>query len=443
MTTLSSNQRIALPGLSNEELSEVVSETLDALPAIGTALVIHPDYSRHDFSDSLTPILYRQLAQRGLKRLDTLNAGGTHRKMTRAELEKKLGLSKSTHPLLGEMLNHEFDDPAQLEHVTDLPPEFVSEKTSGNLREALKVDVNRLVFEPYDAIFAISGTIPHEALGYSGGTKIFFPGISGPRVIAMLHWAAVLMGIPLIIGTVDNPARDVVNAGTREIFKKIGSKPIVSLNMVYTEDSSHRVVPNGLFAGVDFKGFVAAHREASALSSTLHINYLSEAKHTVVQRLPEMYDEVWTAGKGSYKLQRSGVLADGAEIILYAPHIRCFHSNKTMDAAIRQIGYHGLAYVLDFCARNPDFDKNIASHVINVRGFGSMKEGKEDFPFSVTLAMSIPPEECYAVGLGYRDPSSLKQEDFNGPGKLWIADGGQWLYACREPLLPPVLTEIT
>ena len=159
MTTLSSNQRIALPGLSNEELSEVVSETLDALPAIRSALVIHPDYSRHDFSDSLTPILYRELAQRGLKRLDTLNAGGTHRKMTRAELEKKLGLSKSTHPLLGEMLNHEFDDPAQLEHVTDLPPEFVSEKTSGNLREALKVDVNRLVFEPYDAIFAISGLL--------------------------------------------------------------------------------------------------------------------------------------------------------------------------------------------------------------------------------------------------------------------------------------------
>jgi nickel-dependent lactate racemase len=63
MTTLSSNQRSTLPGLSNEELSEIVSKTLDALPAIGTALLIHPDYSRHDFSDSLTPILYRQLAQ--------------------------------------------------------------------------------------------------------------------------------------------------------------------------------------------------------------------------------------------------------------------------------------------------------------------------------------------------------------------------------------------
>ena len=99
---LSSNQRIALPGLSIEELSEVVSETLDALPAIRTALVIHPDYSRHDFSDSLTPILYRELARRGLKRLDTLNAGGTHRKMTPAELEKKLGLSKSTHPFSGD-----------------------------------------------------------------------------------------------------------------------------------------------------------------------------------------------------------------------------------------------------------------------------------------------------------------------------------------------------
>lgn len=416
-------------GLSREELAEVVEQTVAALPPVRSALLIHPDYSRHDFCDTLAPILYEALAARGLERLDTLNAGGTHRAMSAQELEEKLSLSPRTHPLVGRMLNHEFDNPAQLQHVCDLSPDFVSEKTGGNLREKLAVDVNRLVLEPYDAIFAISGTVPHEALGYSGGTKIFFPGISGPSVIAMLHWAAVLIGIPKIIGTLDNPAREVVNAGTQQIFAKIGGKPVVSLNMVYTEDAAHKVVPNGLFTGGGFDGFVAAHREAAELSSKLHIHYLNDAVRTVVQRLPQMYDEVWTAGKGSYKLQRPGVIADGGEIILFAPHIHCFHSNKTMDAGIRQIGYHGLDYVLEFCRQNPGFDKNIASHVINVRGFGASVDGAERFPFAVSLATQIPPSECKAVGLEYRDPATLGPEHFSGPEALWIGDGGQWLYS--------------
>ncbi len=66
--------------------------------------------------------------------------------------------------------------------------------------------VNKLVTEDYDLIIALSGTLPHESAGYAGGLKIFFPGISGPEVIDLLHWAAVLIGIPRIIGTVDNPA---------------------------------------------------------------------------------------------------------------------------------------------------------------------------------------------------------------------------------------------
>jgi nickel-dependent lactate racemase len=184
-----------------------------------------------------------------------------------------------------------------------------------------------------------------------------------------------------------------------------------------------------LYTGEGLSGFSAALKQAAALSSKLHIRYLDEEKSVVVQRLPEMYDEVWTAGKGSYKLQKPGVLAPGGEIILFAPHIHCFHSNSTMDREIREIGYHGRDYVVDFCKRNPEFSKNVASHVINVRGLGSMVEGKEQFPFKVTLATQIPEADCTKVGLGYRDPESLREEDFSGPGKLWIPDGGQWLYA--------------
>ena len=418
--------------VSDSELGEVISNSISSLGTVKKVLVIHPDYSRHDFSNKAVPMLYGALLEKGLESFDTLNAGGTHRPMEPQELVEKLALSPETHDKLGTMFNHEFDNPAQLVHAADLSAEFVSEKTLGNLNCSMAVDVNRLVLEDYDLIVAVSGTVPHEALGYSGGTKIFFPGISGPTVIATLHWAAVLMGIPKLIGTRDNPAREVVDAGTKAIFDKIGDTPILSLNMVYTEDENHNVVPRGLFTGYGFDGFSDAHRAATELSSKLHIVYLDEPKNIVVQRLPQMYDEVWTAGKGSYKLQREGVMAEDGEIILFAPHISCFHSNSVMDSAIREIGYHGLEYVLDFCKKNPDFDKNVASHVINVRGFGKMREGKEEFPFRVTLATQIPKEECEAVGLGYRNPEEIKKENFNDSDQLWIEDGGQWLYSRAE-----------
>jgi nickel-dependent lactate racemase len=282
----------------------------------------------------------------------------------------------------------------------------------------MRVTVGRLLLDDYDAIICLSGTAPHEALGYSGGTKILFPGVSGPEVIALLHWAAVLIGIPSLIGVLGNPARDVVDAGAALILAKLRC-PVLSLNMVYTEDGHHRAVPRGLFAGWGLDGFRSALREAAALSSTLHIRYLDAPAAVAVQRIPAMYDEVWTAGKGSYKLQRPGVISPGGEVILLAPHIRAFHSNPVMDAAIREIGYHGRDHTIDYLRRHPGFDRNVAAHVINVAGAG----------FRVTLASAIPRHECEAVGLGWRDPAAVTPEAF--PGCLWIDDGGQWLYSRR------------
>ncbi|HYV37324.1 MAG TPA: hypothetical protein VE988_16570, partial [Gemmataceae bacterium] len=136
-------------------------------------------------------------------------------------------------------------------------------------------------------------------------------------------------------------------------------------------------------------------------------------------------------GKGSYKLQRPGVMAEGGEIILYAPHIDVFHSKPALDSAIRALGYHGLDYVVNHCRNCPDVDRNVAAHVINVRGLGTRVNGQERFPFRVTLASKISAEDCRAVGLDYRDPATLRREDFQGRGKLWIEEGGQWLYARR------------
>ena len=414
--------------LTDEQLEEIVKESLKDFSSVKKVLLIHPDYTRTDFTDKLIPFIYRELKNKGMEQVDSLNAGGTHREMTEIEIREKLGLSSQIS--FNHFYNHEYNDPQQLVTVGEIPASFVAEKTQGELFRSIPVVANKLITEDYDLIIALSGTLPHESAGYAGGLKIFFPGISGPGVIDLLHWVAVLIGIPQIIGTVDNPARDVINEGSSYIFSKI-KVPTISFNMVFEEE--HRVIPKGLYVGVRFDGFIEAYKQASKASSQLHVVYIDEPLKVAVQVVDKNYDEIWTAGKGSYKLQSPGVIAPGGEIIIYAPHINCFHSRPEINLALRQIGYHCKDYVKKYLKSNSCFSKNIAAHVINVRGAGSfdINSGKEDFDFKVTLATGISEDVCQSVGLGYRNPDSICQEDFIGPGKIWIENGGKYLYKIK------------
>ena len=414
--------------LTEEQLKEIVKESLKDFSSVKKVLLIHPDYTRTDFSDKIIPLIYKELKNKGMSQIDSLNASGTHREMTEIEIREKLGLSSQIN--FNHFYNHEYNDPQQLITVGEISAAFVAEKTEGELSQSIPVVVNKLVVADYDLIITLGGTLPHEAAGYAGGLKVFFPGISGPGVIDLLHWAAVLIGIPQIIGTVDNPAREVINQGSSYIFDQIKASTI-SFNMVFEEE--HQVIPKGLYIGAGYNGFIEAYKQASRASSQLHVIYLDEPLKVAVQVIDKSYDEIWTAGKGSYKLQSPGVIAPGGEIIIYAPHINCFHSRPEMDFALRQIGYHCKDYVKKYLKSNPCFSKNIAAHVINVRGTGSfdVNSGKEKFDFKVTLATGISKEICESVGLGYRNPDSIRQENFVEPGKLWIENGGKYLYKIK------------
>ncbi len=414
-------------GLSEKKLSELVEKILPDRK-LEKVLLIHPDYTRQDFSDKLVPLLFEKLKKRGLKTFHTLNASGTHRAMSEKEIRKKLGLYQEEFTFF----NHEYANPDALTTVGLLSKEFVSEKTMGDLEEPLPVTLNKLFFEKYDLIIVLSGTSPHESTGFSGGLKSIVPGIAGPDVVGLFHWAAVLIGIPRIIGSVDNPARDVINQACKIAFEKVRS-PVLFLNMVY-EETDDGILAKGLYADFDFEGSLRAYKQAVRASQQIHIIYLKKPVKVAVQVIGENYDEIWTAGKGSYKLQKPGVLAPNGEIIIYAPHIKIFHSNAQMDRSIREIGYHCKGYVKEFLKKHPKFDLNVAAHVINVRGDGTFdaSTGKEEFAFTVTLATSIPKKECEAVGLAYRDPKSIRKEDFKSDDCLWIEHGGKFLYDLKR-----------
>ena len=415
--------------LTEEQLKEIVKESLKGFPSVKKVLLIHPDYTRTDFSDKLSSLIYQELKDKGITQVDSLNAGGTHRAMTEEEIRSKLGLPSQIN--FDNYYNHEYSNPQKLVTVGEISASFVAEKTKRELSQSIPVVVNKLITEDYDLIIALSGTLPHEAAGYAGGLKVFFPGISGPEVINLLHWVAVLIGIPQIIGTVDNSAREVINKGSSYIFDKIKA-PTISFNMVF-EETGHQVIPRGLYIGTGFNGFIEAYKQAAKASSQLHVVYIDKPLECAVQVIDKSYDEIWTAGKGSYKLQSPGVMASGGEIIIYAPHINCFHSRPEMNFALGQIGYHCKDYVKKYLKSNPDFSKNIAAHVINVRGEGSFDANseKEEFDFKVTLATGISKDICESVGLGYRNPDSIRKEDFIDQWKLWIENGGKYLYKIK------------
>ena len=197
-----------------------------------------------------------------------------------------------------------------------------------------------------------------------------------------------------------------------------------------TDENNMKPMPKGLFVGSDYDGFIEAYKEASALSSNLHIKYIENPINVAVQEIPQYYDEIWTAAKGSYKLQRPGVISKDGEIIIFAPHVKCFHSNSTMNKYIMDIGYHCKEYVHKFLESSPSFCRNVAAHVINFRGQGHFNKitGSEEFAFKLTLSTGIPKDICRAVGLNYKDPSLISKKDYCDFNRIWIQDGGKHLF---------------
>jgi nickel-dependent lactate racemase len=224
---------------------------------------------------------------------------------------------------------------------------------------------------------------------------------------------------PMIIGNKWTPVRKVVDrAGAMVKANKL------CLAMVVAPDKSLA----GLFAGTP----EGAWDQASDLSRQIHITYREKPFHTILSCAPPMYDELWTAGKCMYKLEP--VLADGGELIIYAPHLKvvCVSHGRYLE----QIGYHCRDYFLKQWDKFKDIPWGVLAHSTHVRGIGVFENGVEKCRAQVTLATQIPPEKCRQLNLGYRDPKSIRKEDFanrESEGVLLVPKAGEMLYQLKNP----------
>ncbi len=76
-----------------------------------------------------------------------------------------------------ELFNHEWDNPARLLTIGTLTKADTEAITEGRLSLDVPVQINSRI-EDYDTLLVLGPVFPHEVVGFSGGNKYFFPGIS-------------------------------------------------------------------------------------------------------------------------------------------------------------------------------------------------------------------------------------------------------------------------
>jgi lactate racemase len=136
-------------------------------------------------------------------------------------------------------------------------------------------------------------------------------------------------------------------------------------------------------------------------------------------------------GKCMYKLEP--VVADGGELIIYAPHIH--EISITHGALIRRIGYHCRDYFLKQWEKYKTVPWGVLAHSTHVRGIGTYEDGIEHCRIQVTLATGIPKEVCQEINLGYRDPATIDLKEFANreeEGVLLVPKAGEMLYHLRR-----------
>lgn len=406
--------------LTDAEARTILADALAAQLLDGQrVLLIVPDGTRSGPIDLMFRLLHDLLAER-VAALDVLIALGTHQPMSDEAIQRRLGTT--AEEMAGRyaavrVFNHHWEDPATFRTLGVIPSAEIEHLSRGLLSMDVPVTVNKLVFD-YDQLIVCGPVFPHEVVGFSGGNKYFFPGISGPEVINFTHWLGALITSYEIIGAGYTPVRAVIDRAAAMIdVPKLCVSPVVK---------GHDLA--GLYVGTPQESWEAA----SALSAQVHVIYVEKPFRQVLSVMPTMYDDIWTAAKGMYKLEP--VVADSGEVIIYAPHID--EISYTHGAIIDEVGYHVRDYFVKQWDRFGRYPWGVLAHSTHLRGIGEYDATTaiERPRIQVTLATGIPRERCELVNLGYRDPATIDPAQFadrEDEGVLLVPHAGEMLYRLR------------
>lgn len=387
-----------------------------------SVLVLIPDHTR-----SLPlPSLFRSLvdALHDAKQLDFMVALGTHPPLGEDSLNKLVGITAEERAIrfkqIG-LLNHAWDTPAALTSLGRFEQDEIKQIAGANwhssLPDEVDIRINNAALE-YDHLIILGPTFPHEVVGFSGGAKYLFPGISGAEMINATHWLGALAGVVGTIGIKDTPVRAMIHAAAARL-----QTPLTLVALVV---QGHGL--SGLFIG----DHLSAWNEAAELSAGLHIRWCDASRpfRRVLSCAPSMYDELWTGAKAMYKLEPA--VAIGGEVVIYAPHLDMV--SHVHGRYIYEVGYHILPYFLNDWERFKNIPLGVLAHSTHLRGSGVMENGVEKPNVRVTLASKISAEDCARLNLGYLDPAKVNVDEWKDreeEGVLYVPKAGEILYRLK------------
>ncbi|MBO8131026.1 MAG: DUF2088 domain-containing protein [Candidatus Marinimicrobia bacterium] len=405
--------------LENEEIYEVFYEAFREIKPDGKRILfVIPDHTRTVPIGLLFRIIYSLLADRA-RLLDFLIALGTHPPMSNERIMKMLEIERFEYDAKfskSRFFNHYWNKPDQLKYIGTIKRDTILEVSNGLMDKEVDIHVNKIIFD-YDMVIIVGPVFPHEVIGFSGGNKYFFPGVAGQEIIDMFHWLGALITSPVIIGEKYTPVRNVVDLAASFIRME---KYCFSL-----------VVKGDELCGVYFGTPEVAWDKASDLSKKVHIVIKDRPFKKVLSRAPEMYDDLWVGAKCMYKLEP--VVADGGELIIYAPHIT--EISYTHGKLIRQIGYHVRDFYLEQWDKYKDIPWAVLAHSTHVKGVGKYGNGLEVPRINVILATGISKEICHQINLGYINYNDIKIEDWvdkESEGILYVPKAGEYLYRLQN-----------
>ncbi len=417
MTTLS--KRGSGTNLTRDEVRQFIAESVSQISVKGErVLVIIPDSTRTMPMPLMFELLQSEIGTHAAA-CDYLVALGTHAPMDEAQLSRMFGRPLTNGMCEGaKIFNHRWEIPETFVEVGVISTADVTRISGGVLSEPIRIQINRLLFD-YDHVLICGPVFPHEVVGFSGGNKYLFPGVSTGEMIHQTHWLGALLGSYNIIGTGTTPVRELIDLAAAKV-----SVPVSCLALV---------LKGSEMEGIYFGSAKETWTLAAEHSSETHIQWVDRPFRRVLAVIPEMYPDLWTGAKGMYKSDPA--IADGGEVILYAPHIK--HASHIHGHFLNKLGYHCAEYFLKQPKRFADIPRGILAHSVHLYGQGSYDAvtDTEKPRIHVTLATSIPEAQCRELNLGHIDYRTMNLEDWKNresEGIKFIPHAGEILYRIND-----------
>ena len=380
------------------------------------ALLLPPDLTRmHSGAGRLTELIYRQLGGCETHLIPTL---GQHRPHSEAENRRMFGS-------VPEARIHAHDWRGGVQRIGAIPARVVAELTAGKADWEIPIDLNRsLLEERWDLVIHVGHVVPHEVLGFASHNKNYFIGLGGGETISAAHMAAAACGIENNLGRLISPLRACFNWAEERYLARLPH--VYCLLVLALDEATGGLVTRGVYVGSDLETYLAAAR-ASARHNICRLE--APLPRVVAFMQPDEFRSTWVANKAIYRARMA--LADGGELLVFAPGVERFGEQPEVDALIRQYGYKGTPATMAAYRADPRLREYglAAAHLMN---------GSSEGRFSITYAAGkLSRTEVEGVGFRYADPAAtLARYDRRQlrPGENQLTEGER-VYFIASPSL--------